>query len=175
MRTWLLLVVSSFLIGAAEEQFVRLDWPDGQLRQRPDSCPIRMELPVGKVFANEHGGRYTTTKVRAVSCYYASLQSLRITSEKGHYDPTRREVVPGGGYYVVVKTEVFLPGGGDQLITLKYSLLQGAEEMASGTEVLEGDQAELNWGEGVQMQVARAKISGTPEPVLRVEVSFTPR
>ena len=177
MRNELALVLGFFLAGtvAAKEHFARLDWPEGQMRQLPDSCPIRIEIPVGQLFTKDRGGRYTTDKVRAAGCQSSSIQKLRISSEKGRYDPVQRKVAPGLGYHVVIKSDVYLAAGSDKLITLRYRLLLGDTELGSGTEVLEGDQGELNWGDGTQIQLTKVEIGSQSEPVLQIEMTLAPR
>ena len=154
----------------ATGEFVRLDWPDGQLRQKPSACPIRVVLPIGRLFPR--GGKLRSEKSRAVECGHARIDVLKVSAQKGYYDSRTKRTVETDEWVVEARAEILLRRGADRTVTITYSLQVDGEELATGTETLQADEGELNWGGGVSFQAPVAEIPAGAGVELAIEAAF---
>lgn len=173
--TALLFTPISFGQVPAETDFVLLDGPEGQLISRPESCPIRLELPLPERLAKDKF-RYRTEKTRSVHCRSTTIEKLRVSGERGGRDPRTQRMRSKREIRLHVRSDVYLPTGLDQDIVVRYWIMGGDRVLAEGLEAFEGDEGELNWGEGAELTFLADDALGTDStPTLRIEVQSTRR
>jgi hypothetical protein len=157
-------LVLTLLLLAAEPStgFTVLDWPDGQLRERPEQCPVRIELPLPGLF-DGRSFRKTSEKPRVVQCDGSYFDKLRIRAARGKWDPRRRTVeTADDGYDVHLLADVYLASGIDRIVSVRYQLLVGGVEVAEGAEEFEADEGAVNWEDGVHLFVPKKAAQGRP-------------
>lgn len=139
---------------AAPPGGILADWAENARRSKPDSCPLTILLPLGDKVAAERA-RYTTEKLADLRCQGVRIQKLRLTVNKGYWKESLGSLLPGDGRHVFIRSDVFLPKGRDLWVTLTYRILAGETALATGSEELEADEGELNWGAGVNLYLER--------------------
>lgn len=149
------MVLSLLLLAslAVQDGAILVDWPEKAVRSKPDRCPIVLHLPLEEQIAAKRN-RYSTERLQGVRCLGVRIQKLRLTVDEGRWNADLGTLGPGKGRHVTLRADVFLPKGRDRLVTLTYKLLAEGGEIGSGSEVLEADEGELNWGDGVAIELA---------------------
>lgn len=151
---------------ATPQSPILVDWPEKAVRSKPESCPLSIHLPLeGRIAAKRE--RYTTEKLQGLRCQGVRIQKLRLTVDEGRWNADLGTLGPGKGRHVTLRSDVFLPKGRDRRVTLSYRLLAESGEIGAGSEVLEADEGELNWGDGVAIELA-----GPPAGEVMLEIGL---
>jgi hypothetical protein len=167
VRHWLLLLLLAAISvtppGAQSQDFVQLDIPSERLRALPSQCPIRVELPLKKLFQAKEP-IYRTGKAAVVNCEGAYISVIKVANY-----PQVRGLKPR----IHAQVTVFLPAGHDKLVEVKYGLIQGKEILATGAEEIKADEGKSNWEDGADLWYPKDAVAESLS--LRIEAVFTDR
>lgn len=90
-------------------EFIRLDRPSKELAEHSNVCPIRVDLPLTKLF--EGGPTYRSGKASALKCDGAYIAVVVV-----EHHPAARGLKPR----IHPKVIIALPSGRDRLAQVKY-------------------------------------------------------
>lgn len=155
----------AIMVAASGFGWLRLDFPESQLRPQPSACPIRIELPLDGFFAGRKTS-YSTKRVASANCQaikITRLQMKRVAPAPGE----GKRPVPGTEDRLMIDAEVWVPKGRDRELQLRYELLDGSEEVGIAEKAMHGDEGELNWEDPVELYYGKAPAAG----LLRIEVT----
>ncbi|HEX4955444.1 MAG TPA: hypothetical protein VF017_18795 [Thermoanaerobaculia bacterium] len=166
----LTLLVLALAVPTRADDWIRIEGPEDILRNYPETCPIRFEVPLPGL--HKESGRFKTQKARTIYCQGVSVTLLKLSWKR--LLPTAAPGPTPKGRQLFVDPEIWVPNGRNLDLTLHYVLLQGEREIAIGDLSFYGDEGEANYEEPLALPLAEGAVrAGEPAPVLRVELTFT--
>jgi hypothetical protein len=152
-------------VWAEGPNFIRLDLPSSELEKLSGICPIRVELPISKLFA---GSEKTYRSGRAVRLVCDSAYISLITVEnypaahglKSRIHPT---------------VTIALPQGHDKLVEVKYWFMRGNEVLSSGGEEISAGEGKINGSDGADLWYGARVGENSSNLSLRIEASVSDR
>ena len=145
-------------------EFVRLDRPSEEIVKHSNSCPIRVDLPLAKLF--EGGPTYRSGKTSALKCDGAYIAVVVVE----HY-PAARGLKPR----IHPKVIIALPSGRDKLAQVKYWFMRGDEVLSTGGEEISADEGETTSEDGADLWYDKEVEDRALSLSLRIEAAFTER
>jgi hypothetical protein len=163
------ILLTSFVlpVWSQSSDFIRLDRPSEELARHSNVCPIRVDLPLGKLF--EGGGPvYRSGKAAALKCNGAYVSVVAVERY-----PAARGLKPR----IHPKAVITLPGGSDKLARVKYWFMRGDEILSIGEEEIAADGGETSSENGADLwydkEVGEGKEAFSLS--LRIEATFSER
>jgi hypothetical protein len=160
----LLVVVLALPAWSQSPGFINLGQPLEKIAKSSNACPIRVDLPLGKLF--EDGSIYRSGKAAAIKCDGAYLSVVVI-----EHHPAARGLKPR----IHPKVIVTLPNGRDKLAQVKYWFMRGEEILSIGEEEISADEGETSSESGADLWYDKEVGQDATNLYLRIEATFVER
>ncbi len=118
-------------------EYLRLDGPEGQVREFGEICPARVELPLTLLFRRAERGKLKTNRASGVTCRGAYLKTLTLERGPGRWVQRTKSVSGSLGSHIVITPEIFVGEGVDTILNIDYELVQGDQEIATGHQAID--------------------------------------
>lgn len=145
-------------------EFIKLNRPSEEIAKHSNVCPIRVELPLGKLF--REGPIYRSGKAAAVKCDGGSLSVILV-----EHHLAARGLKPR----IHPKVIITLPSGRDKLVQVKYWFMRGDELLSTGGEEISADEGETSSEDGADLWYDKEMGKDDLDLSLRIEATFIER
>jgi hypothetical protein len=145
-------------------EFIRLDRPSKEIAKHSNVCPIRVDLPLAKLF--EGGPTYRSGKTSALKCDGAYIAVVVV-----EHHPAARGLKPR----IHPKVIIALPSGRDKLAQVKYWFMRDDEVLSTGEEEISADEGETSSEDGADLWYDKEVGDSALNLSLRIEATFIER
>jgi hypothetical protein len=130
-----------------------------------ERCPLQQEIPAA----------FLPTGPRAsiipgeprTHCRGMAFKRVEVRRLRGVWSPVEQRVVQGEGAVFQIEARIATPpDSGDQVLRVRAELLQAGQVVGVGEELIEAEEGEVNWGDGIALD-----LPGGSPPAIRLTVA----